>query len=566
MTAQMKKSPSTPTRCWKTFNKVNILSTSGAVILLCAATFVAQAQTFTDLAQFNGSNGANPTAPLTQGVNGNLYGTTYGGGNNGAGTVFEVGPGGILATLYSFCTQPNCRDGQIPFLAGLVLATNGNFYGETAYGGKQGYGTIFRINPQGELRTLHSFTSTDGDTPIGGLIQGTDGNFYGVTYQGGAHRNGTVFKITPTGTLTTLHSFGRSDGKWPAAGLVQAPDGNFYGTTDAGGQFNLGTVFRITPGGKLITLHHFDGDDGSANLGQLILAADGNFYATASGGGANGAGTVFSIAPDGTFTTLYNFVDIVGGLKTLLQPTDGSFYGTIELGGDPGCLDYGCGSIFQLTLDGTLTTLHVFEGPDGENPEGAMFQATDGTLYGTTYSGGDFSCNEGTGCGTVFSLNLGLSPFVRLVRDSGKVGQSGPILGQGFTYASDVSIGGTPASFTVVSDTYLIATVPAGATTGFVTVTTPNNTLTSNKPFRVTPQLLSFDPPSGPAGTQVTITGVSLTQTQGVGFGDRVPAQFTVNSDNQVTATVPEGAQTGKIGIQTQGGTAISSATFTVTP
>jgi len=166
----------------------------------------------------------------------------------------------------------------------------------------------------------------------------------------------------------------------------------------------------------------------------------------------------------------------------------------------------------------------------------------------------------------LFGLDIGLDPFVVFVRDYNNTGGIAGILGQGFTGTTDVSINGTPAKFKVVSDTFLKATIPDGATTGFVTVSTPGGTLTSNKPFRVTPQLLSFDPPSGSVGTQVTITGVSLTQTQGVGFGNRVPAQFTVNSDTQVTATLPEGAKTGKIGIETKGGIAISSGTFTVTP
>jgi hypothetical protein len=163
-------------------------------------------------------------------------------------------------------------------------------------------------------------------------------------------------------------------------------------------------------------------------------------------------------------------------------------------------------------------------------------------------------------------LDIGLAPFVSLVTDSGKIGQTGGILGQGFRGTTSVKINGAAASFAVKSDTYLTATVPAGATTGLVTVSTPSGMLTSNKPFRVRPQLLSFSPPSGPVGTQVTITGVSFTQTQQVGFGDRAPAQFTVNSDAQVTATVPAGAKTGKIGIETKGGIATSAGTFTVTP
>jgi hypothetical protein len=161
-------------------------------------------------------------------------------------------------------------------------------------------------------------------------------------------------------------------------------------------------------------------------------------------------------------------------------------------------------------------------------------------------------------------VNIGAAPFVSLVRNSGKVGKMVEILGQGFTGTTAVSFGSTAATFKVVSDTYLTATVPAGARTTAVTVTTPGGTLTSNKAFRVTPQLTSFNPPSGPVGASVTITGVSLTQTTKVTFGGVAATSFTATSDTQVTATVPTGAVTGKIAITTPGGTAASATSFTV--
>jgi hypothetical protein len=206
---------------------------------------------------------------------------------------------------------------------------------------------------------------------------------------------------------------------------------------------------------------------------------------------------------------------------------------------------------------------------DGGDPASSLFQATNGMFYGTTAIGGKYSkCDDGdgSGCGTLFSLSAGLGPFVSLARSSGKVGQTSGILGQGFTGTTSVSYNGNPGTFTVKSDTYLTATVPAGATTGAVTVGTPSGNLTSSVLFRVTPVILSFDPPSGPVGTQVIITGKSFTQAIKVGFGDYAPANFTVNSDTQVTATVPKGAKTGPVGIETQGGTAFSPSTFTVTP
>lgn len=218
-----------------------------AVFLLCAATaIIAPAQIITTLVKFDGTDGAVPDyETLVQGPDGNFYGTAAYGGNTacsigpavGCGTVFKLTPSGRLTTLYAFCAQPNCNDGANPY-AGLVLATDGNFYGTTYYGGGQacndgacsGCGTVFKITPGGTLTTLHVFEGTDGNGPRGALVQAVNGNLYGTT-SGGSQTNGTVFKITSEGTLETLHAFGLTDGADPGAGLIQATDGNLYGAT-----------------------------------------------------------------------------------------------------------------------------------------------------------------------------------------------------------------------------------------------------------------------------------------------------------------------------------------------
>jgi uncharacterized repeat protein (TIGR03803 family) len=196
-----------------------------------------------------------------QASDGNFYGTTVEGGADGAGTVFRITPSGTLTTLYSFCSQVNCTDGYWPY-AGLVQAADGNLYGTTGNGGAFGnYGTVFKITPSGTLTTLYSFCAqngcADGEEPAARLVQAADGNFYGTTASGGTSQNcdsyrcGTVFKITPSGTLTTLHSFNYADGAYPyaglvqASGLVQAAVLNFYGTTFKGGGDGYGTVFRL---------------------------------------------------------------------------------------------------------------------------------------------------------------------------------------------------------------------------------------------------------------------------------------------------------------------------------
>ena len=456
-----------------------------AVFMLFTATAVAApAQTFKTLASFDGTNGSDPyIGSLVQGKDGNYYGTTTTGGAYGMGTVFRVTPEGTVTVLYSFCSQSNCSDGSDPY-AGLVLSVDGNFYGTTYAGGIKGKGTVFKITPAGKMTILHSFRGTDGAQSWDGLIQATDGSFYGTTYAGGANKFGTIFKITPTGALSTVYNFcSRSkctDGSWPVGRLLQATDGNFYGTTSAGGTSSncghsgCGTVFKITQGGQLTTLHSFDRDDGEQPWAGLIQAVDGNFYGTTNFGDIE-SGTVFKMTANGSVKVLYSFSGTDNPAVGFVQGTDRKFYGATWWGGTR---QYG--TLFNITSGGQLKTLHTFEGPDGAAPWGAVFQSTNGMFYGTTEQGGTF--NDGT----FFRLSMGLAPFVAFVRGSGKVGATVEILGQGFTGTSSVAFNGSAGSFVVHSDTYLTATVPQGATTGFVTVATPGGTLQSNVVFRVT--------------------------------------------------------------------------------
>jgi uncharacterized repeat protein (TIGR03803 family) len=474
-----------------------------AVSLLSAATTIAApAQTFETLASFNEKSGASEEyMSLVQGPDGNFYGANAAGGINGdGGAIFKITPGGKKLMIYSFCAQPNCADGSFP-VAGLVLGNDLDFYGTTSGGGVNGKGTVFKITSDGTLTTLYSFCDQpgceDGSFPAAALVQ-ADGDFYGTTGLGGNTNEGTVFKITSGGALTTLYSFcslsGCPDGNAPHGALVLADNGSFYGITSGGGNGPFdGTVFEISPTGALSTLYSFctqtNCTDGEYPFGGLIQATDGNFYGTTSMGGANGYGTVFKITPERTLTTLYSFCVLSGCSENgdfpdagLAQATDGNFYGTTSAGGNTDV----AGTLFKITPDGTLTTLYGFcaqtKCADGSSPFGGLMQSTNGNFYGATALGGTY------GEGTVFSLSTGLGPFVSLQQHSGKVGQTIGILGQGFTGATGVSFNGTPATFKVLSETYLTAVVPGGATSGFLTATTPGGTLTSNKEFRVKPQ------------------------------------------------------------------------------
>jgi uncharacterized repeat protein (TIGR03803 family) len=469
-------------------SQFSVRKVTGALFVVCIVTATAaRAQTFTTLVNFDLTNGRTPLyGALVQGTDGDLYGATATGGSgdgcgDGAacGTAFRLTLAGDMTTVHDFCSEQSCPDGSTPF-GGLLLASDGNLYGTTSE--FPDGGTIFEIARGGKLTTLHAFDGADGDTPYAGLIQAANGKFYGTTYFGGTNNRGTVFSISASGTLTTLHNFHVSDGEYPFAGVIQATDGKFYGTASFGGAYGEGTAFRLTSAGGFATVYNFCHDpgclDGSWPVGGLLLANDGNLYGTTRTGGKNGVGTVFRVAQAGKFTLLHTFDKSDGDspVGTLIQGTDGNLYGTTIYGGANND-----GTIFRITLQGALTKIHDFNGEDGSVPIGTLRQDTNGIFYGTTSAGGIY------GEGTIFSLSMGLGPFVTFVRSVAKVGQTGGILGQGFTGTTSVSLNGVPASFKVISDTFIKATVPVGATTGYVTVTTPSGTLTSNVPFRVIP-------------------------------------------------------------------------------
>jgi uncharacterized repeat protein (TIGR03803 family) len=467
---------------------------------------------FTKLADFGNGNGQYPNAPLAQGLDGNFYATTLRGPYPSNGFAFKMTPTGRFSTFDYACTTNGCT-GYSPY-GGLVLASDGNFYGTTYEGGDGAYrtnrypgGTVFQLNPQSGLSTIYSFCSLvscdDGDEPFSSVIQGSDGNFYGVTTYGGVNNLGTVFSVTTAGTLTTLHSFASTEGNSPDGALLQASDGNFYGTTSYGGSGancadggGCGTIFKITSEGTLTTLYNFceqtNCADGYYPRGSLIQAEDGNLYGITIYGGANTKygspdyGTLFTITTAGVFTSLYSFCTLTncadGYFPTgILQATDGNFYGATSYGG----ASY-YGALFKLTSAGVLTTLHNFctkggqHCTDGEYPE-PLVQATDGNFYGVAYQGGQ------SGHGTAFKLSVGLSAFVETVTASGASGSSVIILGTNLTGASKVTFNGTATAFTLVSSTEITATVPTGATTGPIVVTTPKGTFKSSKNFVVTP-------------------------------------------------------------------------------
>ena len=470
-------------------------------LLMLAALFglmtarAASAQTLTTLFSFTDAisvrlNGIIPATTLVQGTDGQLYSATGAGGESpstggGGGTVYKITTSGAEKTIASFCPSFNqCPTGANP--NALLQGTDDNFYGTTGDGGI-GFGTVFKVTPAGVLTVLHTFCSTgsngfcpDGSTP-NGLIEGSDGNLYGTTFAGGnnvtvngANGAGTIFKISKAGTLTTLYDFcsaaNCTDGYLPNGGLIEATNGYFYGIAQ-------NVAFKLSPGGTFTTLATL----ADYSHGALLQAADGYFYGTL----LNGA--IFRMTAAGRVKTLTTFKG--SSNAGLIQGTDGNLYGTSYTGGpnsNSGCAG-GCGFLFQVTPASVVTTLYNFcnqpNCTDGASPSASLMQDTNGLFYGTTQYGGTHS----PGFGSFFSLDMGLGPFVTTRPNRGLAGAGIKILGDNLTGTTSVTFNGTPATFTVLSATQIKATVPAGATTGAVQVTTPSGTLASNTAFAVVP-------------------------------------------------------------------------------
>lgn len=468
-------------------------------IAICITTPIAlSAQSVTTLLTF--SSGDGQASPMIQGTDGNFYGGTEDGGTLGGGTIFKLTPHGTLTTLYNLCNGVGC--GGRTMVAGLTQGVDGDFYGTTMLGGNCN-GTAFKMTKDGALTWLYNFCSpASGEIPEASMVQAQDGNFYGTTYDGGSLNTGTLFRLTPQGQLTTIHTFcsqtGCADGYFPSGpGLLLGADGLLYGTTGSGSHF-YGALFKITLSGKLTPLYSFCSQSGCADgsgAGPLVQTPDGTIYGTTYGGGTNGlcnlpsgCGTIYKITPSGQFTSIHSFCQKLNGFYcadgnnplSLTLGSDGNLYGTTQYGGHAPNGGTAEGTVFRFTSDGTLSTLYTFctksNCPDGAWPS-HLVQSTNGSFFGETESG----------TSTIFRLDAGLPPFVKMLRRFGKVGASVVILANNLGTASSVSFNGTAAAFTVLSNSEIEATVPAGATTGQVTVTTALRTLASDAVFTVVP-------------------------------------------------------------------------------
>jgi uncharacterized repeat protein (TIGR03803 family) len=544
----------------------HVLTGLALFALFAGVALPAQAQTVSTLYNFGGVTGDpnGPSGPMAQGRDGNIYGVSQAGpigGPTNNGVVYKVSRSGVVTPLHTVQTSEGIQ------CTGLSLATDGNFYGTCYADPVNNAGTIFKVTSAGTLTVMHTFAggTSDGCRPLAPPIQGTDGNLYGTTSFCGANNYGTVYKMTLAGAYTQLYNFqGPPNDTALPLGLVQGNDGNLWGMGN-GWIISPGGVFKITPAGKETLVYTFKGGtDGQNPYTSLIQGSDGKYYGTTEGNGGSDTGTVFKLTAAGVETVLYDFPSppTMGGFPRLplTQGPDGVLYGIATNCAGGGCSQAG---LFDITTKNVYSTLYLYPilgGSNNELPLSPLLLSTNGRLYSATQQGGSHQN------GSFYSVSTNYSPFISLVNitsakpEGAKIG----ILGQGFTSASVVKFGGTVATtIQRTGGTFILATVPAGALTGPVTVTTGATTLATNQPFKVKPTLTTFTPPSGPVGTPVTITGTGLTQATKVTFNG-TSATFTVNSDTQITATVPTGATSGTITVTATGGGATSSTSFTV--
>jgi uncharacterized repeat protein (TIGR03803 family) len=346
---------------------------------------------------------------------GNIYFLSSIGGA-GRGSIGKLAPDGTLSTLYSFPVEDNV---PVRPVGGLIQANDGHLYGTSFIGGTEGAGTIFRVTLAGQFTLLRSLgaTGTDSSLPYTGLVQGPDNMLYGTTLYGGSggggEGKGTIFRIALDGSnFSIIHNFSGADGENPEGQLIVGSDGELYGTTLMGGSSNRGTIYRISTGGVHTLLYSFSSLSAFGSIGTatnatganpragLLLAADGNYYGTTYQGGPDGAGTVFRMTPAGVVSVFHSFKGPSrdGGfpLASVSQDAQGNFYGTTQAGA---ALDVG--SAWRISSAGEFSLLHGFvdSSVDGSNPNATLLPAN-GSIYGASFNGP-------SGEGSLFKLDLG---------------------------------------------------------------------------------------------------------------------------------------------------------------
>jgi uncharacterized repeat protein (TIGR03803 family) len=439
-----------------------VLLSKMVIAALWFAGGVAFAQTPSVLHRFTSTaGGCAPESTLTEVSPGVFFGTTYGGvGIATDGTIFSITSGGQYTELHDFNGPTEGANPQ----GALLNARDGNLYGITTGQVNLLNPTIFRSDQHGNVTVLYTFAGGAQNFLLPSpLIEANNGGVYGTTSQlpDAEGNSGTFYELT-SGGITVLHTFNGSEGT-PNGPVIQATDGNFYGLTTVG-------AYRMTSAGAFTQLAGV----GSQPIGSLFEAANEKLYGVAE------FDSVFDVTLEGMYTNLYNFTGENDGAyptTALMQATDGNLYGTTSEDGTNGL-----GTIYRITPGGALTTLYEFTSAQGGlsfSPDPAMIQGSNGILYGLAFGS----------CGSIYSLNLGLTapkPRVKFFYPtSGGVGAGVFLDGANFLGATSVDFNGIPAKYLVRGVNYIVAAVPAGATTGKISVTTPNGTAVSATSFTV---------------------------------------------------------------------------------
>jgi len=444
-------------------------------LLIASLVTTARAQTPSQLFAFGCdsqtgvcANGENPNS-LIQSADGNFYGTTTTGGTGNAarGTVFKITLSGQLTTLFTFVADPNGNypNGWLP--TSLVEGNDGFLYGTTDAGGANNVGLVFKLSKSGVFQILHNLCSSCGEgSGPSSLILGRDGNFYGTSL-------GVLFRITPAGSFTVLHTFNSATEGPTGLGLVQASDGNFYGTTVGGGTL-VTTLFRLTRAGVFTILHTLNYSDFTAS--RPIQGVDGKLYGATSRGifvsSLSGADYQELLIPDSFIAN-----------QPIYQPSESNLWDAIFF--DSSAPN---GELRVISTNAIVQQTIAFNGNNGASPNAAVLQGSDGKVLGVTYGGGSVSQVE-TANGVVFTLDAGLTPpqpaIVDFTPNNGTAGTKVMLHGSHFIGATQVSFNGTSAAFRVLNTDNIRATVPAGATTGPITVTNPGGTAQSQQSFTV---------------------------------------------------------------------------------
>jgi uncharacterized repeat protein (TIGR03803 family) len=438
----------------------------------------------------------------------------------------------LSAQTVSIVVNFNGTNGKDPYFTTLVQGRDGRLYGATYGGGAHNLGAVIKINlSDNNSVVLHSFDGTDGSYPGTGLTLGTNGIYYGTTVMGGANNFGVLYSITTAGTLTVLHNFaGSSDGEYPYGPPIQAVDGNLYGATSGTPDSSSpATIYKMTSTGVYSVIYTFSQSTTGVGVYGLVQGSDGNLYAAANSGGAYNAGTIVKVTTAGVLKETHTFNPAWDGGHGPFYPvaipmlaSNGTLYGTTQSGGV-----YGQGTIYDINSIFGLDDFYSFGSVsgDGKNPNAGLVEGSDGNLYGVSYT-----------FPQIYSWNLSAGTYDALAS-----------LGDGQFIATPMQ--DTNGLFYGVSKLG-----PSKLNDGYVY--SFDNGLS---PF------VAFVKSQGAVGATAQILGQGFTGSTSVTFNG-VPAAFSVVNDTYMTAIVPTGATTGSVVVTTPSGTLTSNKNFTVTP